>query len=84
MRKKSKAVNNPMDEPLPKKCGAPGCECTGPLRFHASCHGDAPMWPVLTGDILVMQCVECGAMAAAFRVTGIPPESEVRSSFVAQ
>jgi hypothetical protein len=67
------------DRALPVKCGTPGCDCKGPFYVHNKCHLDAPSWPVISGDLLILRCAECGQVTDGFRVTGIAPYAEAKA-----
>jgi RNase P subunit RPR2 len=55
--------------PVSKKsatCDA--CGDDGSLYLHARCHMHSPTWAVLSGDVLTIECAECGKVVARFQV----------------
>ena len=44
------------------------CGDDGSLYLHSRCHPDFPAWAVLTGDILTVECCECGEVVVRFKI----------------
>ena len=53
--------------PLPKECSC--CPNTGSLTLTAMCHVGAPVFAILAGDILTLECGECRKVVTRLEVT---------------
>lgn len=54
----------------PLRCGAPGCECDGPLTLSPACHRGEPVWATYdwTSGLLTMTCSICAQFVASIAV----------------
>lgn len=43
------------------------CGDDGTLYMHSSCHPEAQLESALTGEVLTLECGECGAVVVRFR-----------------
>ena len=60
------------DAPVLEPPAAHGCcEVCGydsSIYLHGRCHPDAPTWAVISGDVLTIECADCGKVVARFFV----------------
>jgi len=54
---------------LPHRCEVCGDDCT--IYLSPACHAGMPVFCVLTGDVLTLECAECRQLVVRFRVAGM-------------
>jgi hypothetical protein len=53
--------------PLPKGCDC--CPSTGSIVMTSRCHTGAPVFAILAGNILTLECSECNNVVGRLEVT---------------
>jgi hypothetical protein len=66
---KAKAKESEMFERIPLPKGCDKCECDSSLVLTSSCHTGAPVFAVLAGNILSLECSECNNVITRLEVT---------------